>query len=75
MRAYEDKNGDGKWTTGDWTAKRQPEPVYYFPARLTLRANWDFEEHFTYEEKPVLESKPYEIIEDGAKKLNNKKKK
>lgn len=75
MRAYEDKNGDGKWTTGDWTAKRQPEPVYYFPARLTLRANWDFEEHFTYQEKPVLESKPYEIIEDGAKKLNNKKKK
>lgn len=58
MRLYIDENGDGKWTTGDWLTHRQPEPVYYFPTQLTLRANWDFEESFDINAKPLLEQKP-----------------
>ena len=72
-RVYEDKNGDGKWTTGDWMLRRQPEPVYYFPARLQLRANWDFEERFDMESVPQLEAKPFELIKDGAEALKKKK--
>ena len=46
LRLYVDVDGDGKWTTGDWLLKRQPEPIYYYPKKLKLRANWDFEETF-----------------------------
>ncbi|MGN0235153.1 MAG: Ig-like domain-containing domain [Paludibacteraceae bacterium] len=66
LRLYFDLNGDGKWTTGDWATKRQPEPVYYFPAKLTLRANWDFEERFDYLARPQLEAKPRELRKDAA---------
>ncbi|MCQ2335233.1 MAG: Ig-like domain-containing protein [Paludibacteraceae bacterium] len=61
LRAYEDLNRDSVWTTGDWAKKRQPEPVYYFPQKLTLRANWDFEETFRYLERNILEQKPQDI--------------
>ena len=44
LRVYEDKNGDGRWTTGDWMLKRQPEPVYNHEKDLNMKANWDFEE-------------------------------
>ncbi len=65
LRLYFDLNGDGKWTTGDWAEKRQPEPVYYFPAKLTLRANWDFEEIFDYLARPQLDAKPRELRKDA----------
>ena len=68
MRLYIDLNGDGRWTTGDWATKRQPEPVYYFPAKLSLRANWDFEEIFDHLAIPQLDSKPQEIIKDAMEK-------
>ena len=73
LRMYFDLNGDGRWTTGDWSEKRQPEPVYYFPSKLALRANWDFEETFDYTVVPQLESKPMEIVKDGYAALNKKK--
>ena len=58
LRLYIDYSGDGKWTTGDWLSKRQPEPIYYYPNRLKLRANWDFEENFDHLAIPQILSKP-----------------
>lgn len=66
LRLYLDLNEDGEWTTGDWIQKRQPEPVYYYPAKLKLRANWDFEETFDHLAIPQVESKPQALI--GIKK-------
>ncbi len=66
LRLYFDLNQDGKWTTGDWATKRQPEPVYYFPQKLTLRANWDFEEIFNYRTVPQLDAKPRELRKDAG---------
>ena len=68
VRLYIDENGDQKWTTGDWATHRQPEKVYYFPSKLSLRANWDFEETFDYTKIPQLESKPQELLQDAAEK-------
>ena len=70
VRIYEDLNGDSVWTTGDWLKHRQPEPVYYFDRKLTLKANWDFEETFNYLEKAVLEQKPQELRKDAGGKKN-----
>jgi len=68
LRLYIDQNGDGKWTTGDWIQKRQPEPVYYFPKKMNLRANWDFEETFQWKSVPLLEQKPSDLKKNDANK-------
>jgi hypothetical protein len=71
LRLYIDWNGDGEWTTGDWLLRRQPEPVYYYPAKLKLRANWDFEETFDHLALPQTEAKPQRLI--GKPKSNNRR--
>ena len=63
VRMYIDLDGNGEWTTGDWALKRQPEPVYYFSKKLTLRANWEFEEVFDHLATPLLEQKPKALIQ------------
>jgi hypothetical protein len=68
LRMYIDENGDGEWTTGDWLFKRQPEPIYYYPKRLKLRANWDFEEQFDHLAIPQLDSKPKALRPKKLKK-------
>jgi hypothetical protein len=65
IRMYIDYNGDTHWTTGDWLKKRQPEPVYYFPSKLKLRANWDFEETFDHLAIPQTKSKPRALISNN----------
>ena len=66
VRMFIDYDGNGVWTTGDFLLHRHPEPVYYFHSKLTLRANWDFEETIRYLERPQDEQKPDELIKDAA---------
>lgn len=63
VRMYLDLDGNGEWTTGNWAQKRQPEPVYYFSSKLTLRANWEFEENFDHLSTPLLKQKPKSLIQ------------
>lgn len=39
-----DLNRDGKWTTGDFTAGRLPEPVSYYPAEIEVKAKFELEQ-------------------------------
>ena len=68
LRLYMDDNGDGKWTTGAWAEKRQPEAVYYFPEKIQTKSNWDFEEEWDYTAVPQTEAKPAELIKASPKK-------
>jgi len=43
LRVVYDLNGDRKWTTGDFTIHRQPEPVSYYPAEIELRSGYELE--------------------------------
>jgi hypothetical protein len=36
-----DLNGNGKWDTGDYLKKIQPEPVELLPTNIEVRSNWD----------------------------------
>jgi uncharacterized protein (DUF2141 family) len=38
---FEDRDGNGKWTTGDFSQGLQPEKVYRFSQATKVRANWD----------------------------------
>jgi hypothetical protein len=51
VRIIYDLNGDHKWTTGDFTTHRQPEPVSYYPgpdskspAEIELKQGWELEQ-------------------------------
>ncbi len=68
VRMFLDENENGKWDTGDLKTKRQPEVVFYYPKKLTLMANWEFEETWDYIEMPLLLQKPEAIRKDAAKK-------
>ena len=47
IRLIYDTNGNGKWDTGSFLKKIQPEPVIYYPQTLEVRANWELEQTFT----------------------------
>jgi uncharacterized protein (DUF2141 family) len=47
VRAIFDDNENGKWDTGNFLLKIDPEKVIYFEKILKLRANWDANEIFT----------------------------
>jgi hypothetical protein len=38
-----DLNENGKWDTGDYLKKLQPEPVEFLPTAIEVRSNWDHE--------------------------------
>ncbi len=43
LKLIEDKNGNGKWDTGDYYSHKQPEKVICYPDKVTIRANWDMD--------------------------------
>jgi hypothetical protein len=49
VRAIYDANNNGKWDTGHYIYKMQPEKVAFFPIEITIRANWDMEEAWELE--------------------------
>ncbi|MEM9022661.1 MAG: Ig-like domain-containing domain, partial [Bacteroidota bacterium] len=38
-----DRNGNGRWDTGKYGTKRQPEKVLFYSGEIEIRANWDLE--------------------------------
>ncbi len=46
FRIIFDTNSNGKWDTGNYLEKKQPEKVTYFPEVIELRANWEKNQTF-----------------------------
>ncbi|WP_335966276.1 Ig-like domain-containing protein [Galbibacter sp. PAP.153] len=46
IRVIHDDNGNGKWDTGNYLKKIQPERISYYPDPVELRANWEIEQTF-----------------------------
>lgn len=67
IRGFIDSNRNGKWDTGDISKNIQPEKVYYNPKKLSLRANWEFEEVWDINSTPLLQQKAVELRKDAAK--------
>ena len=68
IRMFIDENDNGKWDTGDISKHIQPEEVYYYQKKLTLMANWEFEETWDYKQVPLLQQKPQELKKGNEKK-------
>ena len=61
VRLIEDANNDGEWTTGDFDTHREPENVYYYPSKFSLRANWDREEDWNIHSTKIEKQRPTEL--------------
>ena len=61
VRLFNDRNGNGKWDTGNVEKHVQPEEVYYFPKVWDMKANFQFEETWDIHATPVDQQKLDEI--------------
>jgi hypothetical protein len=71
LRMFVDANENGKWDTGNYAKNIDPEMVYYYPDKITLRANWDieFDEPWDPASIPLDKQKPKALIKKPEKKL------
>ena len=77
IRLFDDRNGNGKWDTGNVEQGIQPEEVYYFPKVWEMKANFEFEETWNIHSTPVDKQKLDEIKKqkpEETKKVQNKNK-
>lgn len=75
MRMFYDLNGNGIWDTGDYDEHLQPEPMYYYPGALTLKALWEVTQTWNPTELQLFKQKPGKITKqkpDKAKSVRNK---
>ena len=40
LRAIQDRNNNGVWDLGNFRTKEKPEPIYFFPTKIKLKANF-----------------------------------
>jgi uncharacterized protein (DUF2141 family) len=64
LRYIDDVNGNGKWDTGNYAEKQQPESVYYYPSFFEIRKFGEFEQHWNVKEIPLEKQKPLEITKN-----------
>ncbi len=73
-RLFKDRNGNGKYDTGKYDEKRQPEEVYYYPKKLVLKKNWDVEQPWNIDAIPIDQQKPEDIKKNKPAEKKNKDK-
>ncbi len=72
LRLTIDKNGNGKWDTGNYANHLQPEEVYYYPKKLRLRRNWDLDESWNIYETALDLQKLDDIKHNKPEQSKNK---
>lgn len=72
-RLYIDRNGNGKYDTGNLLENIQPEEVFYFPKKLTLKKNWDVEQSWNIYETAVDLQKPKELVKNKPKEKKKRR--
>lgn len=68
MRAFVDRNGNGKWDTGNFYEDRQPEPVYYYNDSFECKAKWDLTKNWNLTTFPVSRQKPSALVKQKGDK-------
>lgn len=68
LRLFVDRNGNGRWDTGDFYRGEEPETVYYFPEEIECKANWDATRTWNPTAKPLNKQKPGKITKQKPDK-------
>lgn len=69
-RLFIDRNGNGKYDTGNYDMHLQPEETVYYPGAINLKKNWDVEQTWDIYATPIDKQKPEAIKKN---KLERKK--
>jgi len=72
-RLIVDLNENGKWDTGNYAEKRQPEEVYYSPVFYDIKAHWEQEEPWDVLSRPLIKQKPMDITKNKPKNVTKPK--
>jgi hypothetical protein len=72
IRLFIDRNGNGKWDTGDYENGIQPERVVYYHHSLDLRALFEYSHDDWNISLPLNEQKPLEITKQKPEKERRK---
>ena len=70
IRAILDRNGNGKWDTGNYLKHLQPEEVKYLPTEIKLKKNFDVEQDFDMSKTYKREDPSKKKNTEGDKKRN-----
>ena len=60
-RLFIDRNGNGKYDTGNYDMHMQPEETVYYPGAINLKKNWDVEQTWDIYATPIDKQKPEAI--------------
>lgn len=60
-RLFIDRNGNGKYDTGNYDLHLQPEETVYYPGAINLKKNWDVEQTWDIYATPIDKQKPEAI--------------
>lgn len=66
-RLFVDADSNGVYTDGSMTLGHQPEEVYYYPKKITVRKKWNVEQSWNVTELPLDQQKPYDIKKNKPK--------
>lgn len=72
-RLVVDLNNNGKWDTGNYAEKRQPEEVYYSPEKYEVLKYFDIDQTWNVKATPWTRQKPLEITKNKPKEATKKK--
>ena len=71
-RMIEDRNGNGKYDTGDYSTLTQPEIAFYYPKAFNIKKNWDKEETWDVYGIAIDQQKPRAILKNRPKQGKNR---
>ena len=75
LRAFIDRNGNGKWDTGDYDKDLQAEEMYYYPQSIECKEKFDVTLPWNLTSTPLIRQKPAAITKqkpDKEKQLRNR---
>lgn len=75
LRAFDDRNDNGVWDTGNYEEDLQAEAMYYNPQEIEAKAKWDITRQWNLTALPRNKQKPAELIKqksDDKKTVRNR---
>ena len=68
LRAFIDRNGNGKWDTGDYDKDLQAEEMYYYPQSIECKEKFDVTLPWNLTSTPLIRQKPAAITKQKPDK-------
>ncbi len=68
LSLFYDRNGDGKWTTGNYALQQQGEETYFYPGAINLKAQWEINQSWNPTQTPLFKQKPEKITKQKPNK-------